>query len=308
MINRISNADLEKKITFFLQNKIKFKMYSTTERTVIHAEGRWGSWMNKESSFKPSELQFIKAVKQYVIKHGTYKKVRNNFRAENSTKKIKYFYYNPKIKPGDYFENCIEIDLKNAYWDTSYNLPKDGTKLFSKELYEKGLTVSKKSRLAAIGSLAKTVSVLEFDGVEQHKLPDEPSKITEFLWHTICHKTGKLMAKASKTAKDDFMFFWVDAIFIKGKAAKEIIKLFKKAGYESSIFKCEWVRFEDKRIVVKSTQKGKWVTETKEEIIERDGRKFRKKIKVKVWRDERPFPYKTSLTEKEVTALAAAAE
>jgi hypothetical protein len=164
--------------------------------------------------------------------------------------------------------------------------------------------VSKKSRLAAIGSLAKTVSVMEFDGTEEKILPDERSKKTEFLWHTICHKIGKIMAKASKQAKGDFLFFWVDAVFVKGESAKQIIKLFKQLGYDVTTYKCEWVRFEDKKLIVKSTAKGKWVTITKEEIIERDGKKYRKKVKTKEWRDERPFPYGTSMNETEIAKLA----
>lgn len=303
MINRISQKDLDKKVRFFLHHKIPFKKYSTTERTIIHAEGRWGSWMNKESTFKASELQFIKSVKEHIIKNGTYKKIRNNFKLEGSTQKIKYFFYNKKYQSGDEFTDCVEVDLKNAYWRTAFTLPPVG--LFSEEIYQRGLTVSKKSRLAAIGSLAKTVSVMEFDGMEEKNLPDEPSKQTEFLWHTICHKIGKIMAKASRSAKGDFLFFWVDAIFVRGDSAKEIIKLFKQIGYETTTYKCEWVRFEGKKITVKSTEKGKWVTIVKEEIVEIDGKKFRKKTKEKVWRDERPFPYKTALSETEISKLAA---
>ena len=67
-INRIPRKLLEKKVAFFLKHKIPFKMLNTNERTVVHAQGRWGSWMNKESSFAPEYLQFIKSVKEYQLK------------------------------------------------------------------------------------------------------------------------------------------------------------------------------------------------------------------------------------------------
>lgn len=305
VVNRISRRKLEDKVKFFLKRKIPFKKVSTNERVVVHAEGRWGSWMNNDSSFPAAELNFIKQVKKHIVTNNTFKKVRNYFKDEQRIKKIKYFFYNTKRQPGDHFEEVYEIDLKNAYWDTAYNLPKDGSKLFSKEIYEKGLTVSKKSRLAAIGSLARVKRITEFDGTEQKSLPDEHSIETEFLWHTICHKIGKTMAKGSKLVKDDFLFFWVDAMFVKSKAAKdEIEKYFKSQGYQYSVFKCEWVSFQDKHIIVKCTEKGKMITKIKEEIVEREGKKYLRKTKFKEWHDERPFPYKISLSEKDINNLA----
>ena len=311
MINRITYEELEEKIKFFLKWKIPYKKLSTNERTIVHASGRWGSWMNKESTFKAKELNFIKSVKEHIIKHGTFKKVRNNFKKEGSTGKIKYFFYNKKNMPGDYFENVVEIDLKNCYWETAYKLPPTG--LFSKEIYEKGLTVSKKSRLAAIGTCAKVTSVIEFDGEKEVSLPDERSDKTEFLWHTICHKVGRIMIKAAKMAMkkktknndDDFLMFWVDAIVVKGETAKELIKFFKSVGYETTVYKCEWIRFEEKRIVIHSEAKGKWVRVVKEEIIERDGKKYLRRKKVKEWRNERPFPYSSMVSEKEIFRIAA---
>lgn len=303
MIVRISRKELEKKIRFFLKMKIPFKKLSTTERTIIHAEGRWGSWMNRESSFRAAELHFIKSVKEFILKHGTYKKVRNYFKKEGSTGKIKYFYYNKNTSPGQTIEGVTEIDLKNAYWHTAYTLPKDGTTLFSEEIYKKGLTVSKKSRLAAIGSLAKVVSVWEFNGEKEIKHPPEKSETTEYLWHTICNKIGKIMAKGSKVAKNDFLFFWVDAIFVKNESAKEVAELFKKHGYEVSIYPCEWVKFDDNKITVKSSQKGKWVKRIKEEPFERDGKQLVKKVRFKEWKDERVFPYKIAMNDKEIMNL-----
>lgn len=306
VVNRISRAKLEKKVKFFLKYKIPFKKVSTNERVVVHAEGRWGSWMNNDSSFPAAELNFIKQVKSHIVANNTFKKVRNYFKDEQRIKKIKYFFYNKKRQPGDRFEEVYEIDLKNAYWDTAYNLPKDGTKLFSNEIYAKGLTVSKKSRLAAIGSLARVKRITEFDGTDQKTLPDERSIETEFLWHTICNKIGKTMAKGSKMTKDEFLFFWVDAMFVKSKEAKdEIEKYFKSLGYQYSVYKCEWVSFQDKHIIVKCAAKGKWVTKYREEIVERGGKKYLRKVRYKEWVDERPFPYKVSLSEKDIANLAA---
>lgn len=305
-ITRISSKDLAKKHLFFLEHKIPFRKESTNGRTIIHAGKGWGSWMNKESVFKPSELYFIKSVKEYIIKNGTYKKVKNKFtdKEGNSNteqlKKIKYFYYNKKLKPGDEFKHIKEIDLKNAYWSlTHFKLG-----LIDEHLYQKGLTVSKKSRLAAIGTLAKVTKILEYDGKTETNLDPKLSKETAFLWHTISYQVGRIMARASRVAGNSFLFFWVDAIFVLPGVEKEIIKLFKKQGFQCSVSNCEWIRFEDSKIVVKSTEKAKWVTKIVETKVTIDSKHFIKRHKTKEYRDERPFPYKKALTEADIMNLS----
>ncbi len=251
MIIRIPEKDLKKKIKFFQKHKIPYRMVSTKGGSITIYAGRRGNWMNKESGFKPSELHFIKSVKDHIIKNNTFKGVRNNFKKAGSTKKIKYFYYNPKLVAGDFFENVREIDLKGAYWHQAYKL-----NLFDKVLYQKGLTVTKKSRLAAIGTLAKVKQIVEYNGKEEVNLPPERSKETEFLWNVISYRIGKIMARASKAAKNDFLFFWVDAIFIKeGPMADKVLKMFTDLGFQTTYWHCEWAKFDHNKITVKSIAK-----------------------------------------------------
>lgn len=299
MINRISLKDLEKKLQFFLKYKIPYRLELTNERRVVHAQGRWGSWMNRESSFKPSELSFIKSVKHFIIKNETYKAVREKYKRGIAGQRIKYFSYNKSCKPGDYHENVREYDLKNAYWLKTFAL-----NLIDEHLYQKGLTVSKKSRLAAIGSLAREKKVIEFDGVTQHDRPPLVSRKTRFLWNVISYEVGKVMFEASKIAGDDFLFFWVDAIFVKGKSADKIEKLFKKARFECSSTNCEWVKFEGNKITVKCTAKTRTITKKVQTEVIRDGKKFIRTQKVTEKRDERPFPYKSALSEKDLLELS----
>ncbi len=304
-ITRISAAELEEKIELLIQMGIPFRKESTKGRSVLHAEQGWGSWMNKESSFRASELSFIKNVKAYIKKHETWRAVRNNFTdkegniIQKKLGKIKYFYYSKKLKAGDYFENIIEIDLKNAYWDTAFKMG-----LFDERIYQKGLTVTKKSRLAAVGSFAKVVKVFEFDGkIETVKPPIKEDEI-EFLWHTISYRVGRLMAKAMRLIGNDFLFFWVDAIFIKPGKEKQIIKLFKEAGFNCSTIKCEWMQVNDKKIIVKSTAKAKWVYKIKEEKVIIDGKPFMKRYRTKKWVDERPFNLDMAMDVSEIMTLA----
>ncbi len=303
-INRIPRKDLLKKIKFFKSRGIKYRWEETNERMTVWAEGRWGNWMNKESSFNPKYLSFIKQVKEYIKKNETYKSVRNLFKKEGSSRKIKYFYYSKKIAPGAYYEDCYEIDLKGAYWETAYKLD-----LFDEIMYKKGQEVDKKTRLAAIGSLAKVKKAGSFDGEAEQFLPDIREELTEFLWNTISHKIGKIMVKGMKAAKSDFLFFWVDAVFIRGDKIDEVVSALKTAGYDCGVYKCEWVRVDNAKIIVHSKEKGKWVVKKEriKDVI--DGKKVIRIVRTKVWVEERPFPYKTTgLTEKDIINLSSSAQ
>jgi hypothetical protein len=197
-----------------------------------------------------------------------YKKIRNHFKTEESKKKIRYYFVNSRYKVGDFIKDCIEIDLKSAYWESANNMG-----LLSKGLYTQGKSVSKQSRLAAIGSLARVKNRIAFDGYKETKLPPIRNELTEFLWDTICHKIGKLMHKTGRECGKDFIFVWVDAMFVHKTAVKKIEKMMKAAGFEVSIEKCDWIQFNASNITVKG--KGKWVSI--------DGKW--------IWKDTREFPF-----------------
>ncbi len=265
---RITQKKIDQIINFHLKKGIPFDMECTHQRTEI--KSILGSYSNKESEFPANELNFIRRVKESIIKNEIYKQIPNKFKTKESKEKIHYYYVNSNIQDGDRITGCVEIDLKSAYWEAAYRMG-----LLSEEIYEQGKTISKQSRLAAIGSLAKVKKRFKFDGKKQKELDPIRSDLTEFLWDTICYKIGKLMYKAALACKDDFIFVWVDAMFVRKKALPLIKKIFKEAGYDFSIEKTEWISFGKSKAVVKG--KGKWVTV--------DGKR--------VFKDERDFPIKT---------------
>lgn len=241
-------------------------MTQTNQRIEIYS---WmGNYTNRNSEFPAGELNFIRRVKDHIIKNGLYKKVPNKFKTESSRKKIRYFFVSDRYHIGDRIENCYEVDLNSAYWETAYKLG-----LLSDNLYHKGKEVSKMSRLAAIGTLAKVVKRFEFDGEKERQLRSKKSKFTEFLWPTICARVGKLMYRCARLTKKDFIFVWVDAMFVKKEALPTIKEILKAAGYAYTIEKVDWIQFNAVEIQVKG--KGKWAEE--------DGKR--------IWKDTRDFSY-----------------
>lgn len=292
---RIPRKLIEKKVAFYIKHKIPYWLENTNERTTVYASGNWGAHMNKESTFKANELQFIKKVKEYITKNETYLLLKNNFKHEKSLSKIKYAIYTKKTQPGTVFTNCHEIDLKGAYWEQLHMLHPD---LLSHEIYLQGLTVDKKTRLASVGTLAKKTGCISFDGQKESLEDPIKSNLTEFIWNTISYKIGKVMAQASKSAKADFLFFWVDAIFVKGEKTQEIVDLFERNGFKSSVHLCESIRFDETKIIVTSKEKGKWVVKkTREKIILPNGKSATKITKKRVYTEERPFPFKKLISK-----------
>ena len=106
---RVPRKLLEKKVKFYEKHGIPYWFENTNERETIYAAGTWGTHMNKESSFKANELQFIKEVKEHIIKNETYKLVKNNFDSEKKIERIKYSIYK-KIKPGTIYKDCLELE------------------------------------------------------------------------------------------------------------------------------------------------------------------------------------------------------
>lgn len=271
MIRR--NKDKMRKILeAHVDQGIPFKMKITNQRTEI--KSKLGQYMNKESEFPMKELNFIKSVKQYIIKHELYNEIPDYFKTEHAKLDIKYYHYNNRYSAGHIVNKCVEVDMKSAYWEMLFKLLP-----LPKEMYEKGNEAKKKSRLAAVGGLAKVEEVIEFDGKKYIEHPPKRSELTEHIWNAICFEVGKIMMEVAKKCGKDFIFFWVDAMFVDVKAVNKVKEIFSSHGFKFSEDACKYVKFSDHNLIVKG--KGKWV--------EKDGGLY--------YSTEREFPYKPKTHE-----------
>jgi hypothetical protein len=216
-------------------------------------------------SYSIEEINFIKAVKRYIAKNESIEKYRDKYTMPGINSKVKYFYYSPSLKPGKIIDDVVNIDLSSAYWETANKFG-----LLSKELYSQGLKVRKQVRLATIGSLAKKKRIYQFNGKKVSLLDKRRSEQTEFLWPAICDHVGKLLMKTAKECGKDFIFFWVDGIYVRKAAVKKVCKMFKQAGYDYKINPLK---------AVSVTQKNLYVHLLESEQIEKDGEKTSKDVK-----------------------------
>lgn len=213
-----THQQVRKAVATYIKHKKPFT-YIIQNQTIT-VDCKYGSYTTRNTDYTIDDINFIKEVKQTIVKNG----LHHQYIGER-TKKVMYFKYSSQIRPGDDFRDCINIDLSAAYWETAYMLG-----LLSKDTYKRGFKVSKQVRLAAIGSLAKKKRVYEFDGRKQ-RLLDITRSETEFLWDVICDRVGDLLCRVADKCGDDFIFFWVDGIYVKKRSAKKVERLFNNAGY-----------------------------------------------------------------------------
>lgn len=251
----ISSVDMIfKKAIYYQKNGIPFELRGTNGSYQLVTE-QWNNevFVSKfKNGLKPEDLGFVKRVKNHVKKNNIAFKFPEQ-----------YFTYDIDYVSIRQFENDIEyndvweIDIDEAYWRTALN---EG--VISQQLYDEGskfkqdpnlspeeVQYKKRVRLIALGSLAKQTKIYQFTGKKIELLENERSVLTENVWYNICHKVGKIMKAAEELAGDDFLFFWVDGIYVKGKEnVDKISKFFIDNNYQSKIKKIERFYVKDRII------------------------------------------------------------
>lgn len=175
------------------------------------------------SGFSPKDLSFIKSVKTHVNKNN----ISLDFIDEDYKNSGIDYIKVSKFKSGDVLENLHCIDIDSAYWKTALNLG-----IISESIYKRGLDAGKVVRLAGLGSLAKKKDVWVYDGKDFNKLKTVRCEY-ENLWFAICKKVSDVMSEVVKEIGDDFVFYWVDGIYVKRNEGvmSKIIERFQEKGY-----------------------------------------------------------------------------
>lgn len=119
----------------------------------------------------------------------------------------------------------IEIDLTQAYWNCALlnNIISENT-----YLYANNPKISKKARLIALGTLAKCTRTIEYDGQKYIGRPVEMEAPTAKLFYLCCKDVADFMQHLGREAGSDFIFYWVDAIFLKKGDASKYAEIYLK--------------------------------------------------------------------------------
>lgn len=242
-------------LKFHRAHGIPYRNIMTTSRGYF-TSSHSGSVRTNNESLPLGQLIYIQLVKKYILKNQLEKRIPKIDR-----KKIKFYVYSNQVRVGSVFKNCYELDLSSAYWETANKLG-----LISPELYSKAPTInpetkqpylSKRVRVACIGSLAKVERKFIFDGKKLRTYKPKRTLDTEHIWDYVCYKTGKIMMEAAKASGKDFVLFWTDAIFVTSERAKKAVeRVFKQAGYDFKVkLPVKRIEFTDKEIIITNSEK-----------------------------------------------------
>lgn len=206
-------------------------------------------WNEKASTrvFTSSDLSFINSVRNHIDK---YAKSIDFIDTYYAGEEINYIRVN-EYKVGERIEDLIYIDINGAYWQTAHNLG-----IISDKLYLRGLDVGKIVRLAALGSLAKKKDIWKFDGNDFKKM-ETIKNPNENLWFAICKRVSDVMGQVVNAIGDDFVFYWVDGIYVKN-TAETLVKVhqtFSKLGYMTKTELIPYIEFHEKGFDVQGALK-----------------------------------------------------
>jgi len=227
-----------------LENGMKFYTYSLTKTNK-------GKEDKKEDRLPINEIYFIGVVKKYIEANGLHKSIKKNYRNKDD---IKFVSYNQNIGCGEFFKDCYCIDISSAYWRSALNQG-----YINKDLYAKGNAVDKRVRLACLGTFAKTISVIRFDGTDEEFLPDVKPKY-EHVFFNCANLIYKCMNACRKAVKEEFLFYWTDCVYVSSKRAMEVCAgVMKEHGFDNHSDYCEKIVFKENGISVDkyNDKKGK---------------------------------------------------
>jgi hypothetical protein len=225
--------------------KIPFRLQETSNSQTIEAAG-YSRVILSDEFLNGKELAFVKSVKKEIER-----RVSNKEAETIDPDAVKYFRFG-KYPPGEY-SDILELDINSAYWKTAHDL-----KVISPETYQNGLTVTKRARLVALGSIASVKHIYQFDGVELNFCETKENLETRGYFFKIADTVSRIILDFIEENPNAVFFFWVDALFIKAEIKNECLDFFRARGYEMKQKPIE-------KMTIEKTERGnKYILEMKD--------------------------------------------
>ena len=187
--------------------KKDFKVSSTSNSTMLEFD--LSKYLYSDSHFSKKYLHYFQKLKKEVTKNIQEKNI-----IVPDYQKSKYFHFKEfeEVTQGEIleFKNCIELDINKAYYVALYNLG-----YISKDFFNLCIELPKKIRLALVGTLATTKSILFYeDGVIKDHEIIKNDKLRNVFFHCV-KVVDECLYSFSYLAKESFIFYWVDGIYLK---------------------------------------------------------------------------------------------
>lgn len=234
---KISKTDLL--INKYLKSGEPFQLQKTASTAkIIFEDGRTLKFTDSSTPLNFWELNLIGSVKRF-----------NSKNIYPISHKPQYINIEKTINIQKTINDCIEIDLNAAYWHKALSLGYISTDIYNKAFHSK---ISKKARLIALGALAKTTYFYNAENGVLN-LSGKQRELTAGIFFHIASEVSIDILTIAYSLKT-FIFYWVDAIFLKKKEFKKAANLISAFGYEYKFYICEKIEIIKDRIVVHSSE------------------------------------------------------
>jgi hypothetical protein len=165
---------------------------------------------------------------------------------------VKYFDFSG-VQAGDKIKSCYCVDINSAYLSVLKNEGIISKATFNKinERTRKNEKV-KMDRLKSVGMFASNPSIIEFKNWEAANITTNKNPFS-WVFYRACQKTNEIMTEC---IKDNFLFYWVDGIFVRDNP-QEIKEKIEKLGYACKVEKIDNLEVFEKNIVYYKNGKEK---------------------------------------------------
>ena len=207
-------------VTRYKALKLNFKIKHSNYNTHIIGEQSTIKFIQKEHSVKVF-IAFNKIVKDLKASPQTAHILGHDYSTENFNSKY-------GLRPCSY-SKIVNLDITSAY---PYCLHIN--KLITSDTFNYLMKMPKNERLPAIGMIAKKSLFINFENGEATSQDVVKGPYANIFYFVIAQIT-ELMEHAAEIAGDDFIFYWVDGIFLRPGISKDklekIIEIFDEQGY-----------------------------------------------------------------------------
>ena len=165
---------------------------------------------------------------------------------------IKYFDFSG-VQTGDKIKQCYCVDINSAYLSV---LKRE--KIISPQTFKKINDRTKKNdktkmdRLKAVGMFASNPSIIDFKNWEAAEISTNKNPFS-WVFYEACQKTNNII---SNCINNNFLFYWVDGIFVK-ENPREIKEKIEKMGYSCKIERINNLEVFEKNIIYEKNGKEK---------------------------------------------------
>jgi len=187
--------------------KKNFEVRRTTKSTLIVFDNF--KYMFADSHFKSEHLNLFQKIKAEV--HGNIESKKLTVPAYQQSKYFDTGQFKP-IGLGEFlkFENVLEFDVNKAYYQA---LKKFG--YISQQFFDKCVGLPKNIRLALVGTLATQKTIFFYKEGELDSYEIKKDEILRRVFFQLVEFIDKVLDYFSKLAGDNFLFYWVDGIYLK---------------------------------------------------------------------------------------------